>query len=136
MSSRREIIQSVRARAKGRCEYCQMHEALQGATFHCEHIIPSSRAGKSDSDNLAWACPACNLHKSDRLEGLDPESGLAVRLFHPRTDLWTDHFTIAGYSIQSKTPVGRATVHQFNLNHATRIRIREAEALFGLFPPS
>jgi hypothetical protein len=113
-----------------------MHEALQGATFHCEHIIPSSRVGKSDLDNFAWACPTCNLHKSDRLEGLDPESGLTVRLFHPRIDRWTDHFAIAGYTIQGKTSLGRATVGQLDLNHATRIPIREAEALFGLFPPS
>ena len=35
-----ELSREVRARADGRCQYCLMHESLQGATFHVEHIIP------------------------------------------------------------------------------------------------
>ena len=30
------LSQSVRSRAHGRCQYCLMHESLQGATFHVE----------------------------------------------------------------------------------------------------
>src|SRR5208337_759327 len=44
-----ELSRTVRARAGGRCQYCRMHESLQGATFHIEHIIPQGRAG-----SLAW----------------------------------------------------------------------------------
>jgi len=136
MSSRREIIEEARARAGGRCEYCLMHESLQGATFHLEHIVPSSRTGTFSLENIAWACPSCNLHKSDRVEGLDPDSGMTVSLFHPRLHRWLDHFEIDRYSMKGKTPTGRATILILDLNHVARIRIRQAEEVFGLFPPS
>jgi 5-methylcytosine-specific restriction endonuclease McrA len=56
----------MRSRASGRCRYCLMHESLQGATFHIEHVIPQSKGGKSSLENLTLACPGCNLHKADR----------------------------------------------------------------------
>src|SRR4051794_27297769 len=74
-----------------------MYQALQGATFHVEHIVPSSRGGTSDPDNLAWSCPGCNLRKSDRTEAVDPTSGMVVALFHPRRDRWSDHFRWEGH---------------------------------------
>jgi 5-methylcytosine-specific restriction endonuclease McrA len=110
MSSWAEITRSVEERAEGRCEYCGMHQALQGATFHVEHITPSSRGGNSDPANLAWCCPACNLHKSDRVEALDPGSGERVPLFNPRRDDWSEHFRWEGFHLVGQTPVGRATV--------------------------
>ena len=130
-----EKVRLVEARAGGRCEYCRMHQDLQGATFHVEHILPVSRGGSSELDNLAWCCPGCNLTKSDRVEVADPDSGAIVPLFHPRRDEWRIHFDWAGYRLVGKTPVGRATVAALDLNHARRVRIRQAEEHFGLFPP-
>src|SRR5436309_11270126 len=91
-----QTVERVEARAEGRCEYCRMHQALQGATFHVEHILPSSRGGATDLDNLAWSCPGCKLRKSDRIGALDPESGTPAPLFNPRTDRWSEHFRWAG----------------------------------------
>jgi hypothetical protein len=135
MSSWVEISRLVETRAAGRCEYFRMHQALQGATFHIEHVIPSSRGGTSEEGNLAWACPGCNLRKSDRVEFLDPETGVDVPLFHPRKDHWPDHFCWEGYHLIGKTPPGRATILALDLNDARRLLIRCAEELFGLFPP-
>jgi HNH endonuclease len=135
MSSGDEIVWLVQERAGGRCEYCRMHQALQGATFHVEHVLPSSRGGTSDLDNLAWSCPGCNLSKSDRVEAVDPESGTLVPLFHPRTDRWSEHFRFDGYYLIGQTAVGRATLLALDLNHPRRRLIREAEELFALFPP-
>jgi hypothetical protein len=112
-----------------------MHESLQGATFHVEHGIPRARGGKTISQNLAWACPACNLGKSDRMEAPDPETGHVVSLFSPRKDVWSEHFRWEGYEITPRTPIGRATVALLDLNRARRVLIRRAEELFGLFPP-
>lgn len=56
-----EIARVVQTRAGARCEYCRMHQSLQGATFHVEHIIPRCRGGRSELENLAWCCPSCNL---------------------------------------------------------------------------
>lgn len=74
MTSRRDIARQAEDRAGGRCEYCRMHQSLQGATFHLEHVVPHSRGGDAQLDNLAWACPSCNLHKSNRVESVDPET--------------------------------------------------------------
>lgn len=131
----REIRHQVEQRAAGRCEYCRMHQPLQGATFHIEHIVPRSLGGQSDIENLAWACPGCNLHKSNRIDVPCTESGTAIPLFNPRRDNWSDHFHWASYRIIGLTPVGRVTVEALALNHERRIRIRQAEARFDLFPP-
>ncbi len=135
MSSWAQICRSVEARAEGRCEYCRMHQVLQGATFHVEHVLPCSRGGISDLHNLAWCCPGCNLHKSDRTEAPDPVTGGLAPLFSPRRDSWIEHFRWEGHDLVGRTPIGRATVHLLDLNHPRRILIRQAEEFFGLFPP-
>jgi hypothetical protein len=130
-----ERVREVEARAGQRCEYCRMHQALQGATFHLEHITPTTAGGSDELSNLAWACPSCNLKKSKRLTALDPETEQSVSLFNPRTDRWDDHFVWLGYTVVGRTPVGRALVAAFDLNHPRRVLIREAEEHFDLFPP-
>jgi hypothetical protein len=112
-----------------------MHQALQGATFHVEHVRPRSRGGDSTLPNLALACPGCNLRKSDRVEVPDPETGSLVPLFNPRNDRWGEHFRWEDYHIVALTQRGRATLAAFELNHPRRVQIRRAEALFALFPP-
>lgn len=66
-----ELAASVRERALDRCQYCLMHQSLQGATFHVEHIIPRSQGGPFELSNLALACPSYNLHKADRTMTID-----------------------------------------------------------------
>ena len=136
MSVSGELSRSVRARANGRCQYCLMHESLQGAAFHIEHIIPQSKGGISDLENLALACPNCNLHKAGKTTAVDPASSKEVRLFHPVRQRWLEHFRFEGFQIQGVTAVGRATVEALNLNHTRRQRIRQVEEAFELFPPT
>lgn len=45
------------------CRYC----CATIDTAHCDHIIPLSRGGTNDLDNLAVACLQCNSSKRDRL---------------------------------------------------------------------
>lgn len=129
------LVATVRARAASRCEYCRMSQSLQGASFHLEHIRPLAKAGATTAENLALACPSCNLHKSNRLTVPDPETGQTVPLYHPRTHFWTAHFAWRATTLLGLTPTGRATVAALDLNHPRRLRVREAEARFGLFPP-
>ncbi len=131
----RELARKVEARGQQRCEYCRMHQALQGATFHVEHVLPESCGGLTEMGNLAWACPACNLHKSDRTQGVDPDTAQPAPLFNPRAHCWDEHFAWDGTSVRGLTAVGRATVLALNLNGERRQLIRAAEGLFGLFPP-
>jgi len=130
-----ELFRAVRALAGRQCQYCRMHESLQGATFHLEHVIPLCKGGRSDLENLVLACPGCNLHKAGRTTAIDPATGEEVRLFHPLRQPWPEHFRFKGYQIEGLTAVGRATVHALNLNHPRRQRIREVEEAFGLYPP-
>nr|WP_261343016.1 HNH endonuclease signature motif containing protein [Rosistilla oblonga] len=125
----------VASRAESRCEYCRMHQSLQGATFHIEHVIPRIRGGTSELDNLALACPSCNLHKADRVSSSPDHASGTIALFHPRKDVWNDHFEWADYQIVGKSDVGCMTIQLLDLNHERRIKIRQAEQLFGLFPP-
>lgn len=126
----------VRERAADRCELCRMHAGLQGAEFHIDHVLPSSKGGGDEADNLQVACPSCNLSKSDRTELTDPESGAVVPLFNPRTQPWTDHFRFDDGLLVGRTPIGRALVAALDLNSARRMRIRTAERPFGYFPPA
>ena len=84
----------VASRAAHRCEYCRAPEAIFNFPFEVEHVVPLSRAGVDGESNWALACRSCNLRKSDRMTGLDSESGAEVRLFHPRQDRWSAHFSI------------------------------------------
>ena len=134
-ASWKEIADIVRVRAGSRCEYCQMHQALQGATFHVEHIIPTSLDGPTEANNLALACPSCNLHKSDLTQSTDPVTGKIAPMFNPRKDSWSDHFGWNEFQIEGKTGIGRATIEALHLNTERRLLIRQAEAAFGMFPP-
>jgi 5-methylcytosine-specific restriction endonuclease McrA len=68
MTTHADLERLVRERARNRCEYCGMHQSLQGGTFHIEHVVPRCRNGLTEEANLAFACPGCNLQKSNRIE--------------------------------------------------------------------
>jgi hypothetical protein len=130
------LSRAIRLRAQGRCQYCLMHESLQGATFHVEHVIPRSKGGESTLENLALACPGCNLHKADKTTAPDPLTGGQVALFHPLQERWPEHFRFKGHEMEGLTAIGRATVVLLDLNHFRRQRIRQVEESFGLYSPT
>jgi hypothetical protein len=136
MSVSGELSRTVRDRAQARCQYCRLHESLQGATFHIEHVIPLSKGGSSSLENLALACPGCNLHKAAGISAIDPMTGQRVRLFHPNLQLWPDHFRFIGYQVEGLTAEARATIETLDLNNSRRQRIRAVEEAFGLYPPA
>src|SRR3972149_2352456 len=104
------IRSAVAARAGYCCESCRLHEEDDVYSFHVEHIIALKHGGSDDLGNLAYACQQCNLHKGSNLSGIDPGTGAAVELFHPRRDSWPDHFTLDGLRFVGLTPAGRATI--------------------------
>jgi hypothetical protein len=117
----------VRRRAGNRCEYCQLRQADSLlATLHVEHIIPRKHGGTDDESNLALACVDCNLYKGPNLSGIDADSGVIVELFHPRRQLWSDHFVWNGIYVVGKTPTGRATVAVLNMNSNDQLALRSS----------
>jgi len=92
--------------------------------------------GTNKLSNLALACPTCNLYKSNATDGYDPETDATVRLFDPRTDLWSDHFrlNVANGQISGISPAGRATVSRLRLNHAVQTEARILWIRLGVYP--
>jgi len=116
----------ARERAGGRCEYCRLSQESSVLAFHIEHIVPRQHGGVTSEDNLALACPHCNLHKGPNLTGIDPDSGEVCHLFHPRRDVWTDHFRDEGTRIKGRTAIGRTTVWVLDLNAEDQLRLRSS----------
>jgi hypothetical protein len=73
--------------------------------------------------------------KSDRVKVRNPDLGDEVPHFHPRLQRWGEHFAWDGYYLRPLSAIAAATIATLDLNHPRRIRIRQAEELFGLFPP-
>jgi hypothetical protein len=94
--------------------------------FQIDHIVAEQHGGSTTSDNLALACPHCNRYKGPNIAGIDPSSGQLVRLYHPRTDRWDDHFEPDGSRIAGKSPVGRATVQVLAMNADDVVMLRRA----------
>ena len=114
-------------RAAGRCEYCRLAQSeTPFRTFHIDHIIPRKHGGSDDADNLALACDRCSLHKGSNLAGVDDQTDQVASLFHPRTEVWEDHFSVEQVRIVGLTPTGRATVRVCRMNSPRRLRLRLA----------
>lgn len=122
----------VRERAQQRCEYCRIPQhALPWATFHIEHILATQHGGSDDSSNLALACRRCNAHKGPNLSSIDPHSGRLTPLFNPRTDNWSEHFSVVEHVVVGRTEKGRATAMLLNMNDPERIQVRAELAALG-----
>lgn len=127
----------VAARAKFRCGYCLTSSWIVGTPFDIDHIIPTSLGGLTEEENLWLACSLCNLHKGNRVSAIDPMTGEMVRLFDPRRQAWSEHFswTDPADRIIGLTPTGRATVVALKLNRASLVQARRAWASVGWHPP-
>jgi HNH endonuclease len=127
------IKTEVFRRANYKCEYCHINETLSFFSFHVEHIVSLKHGGKTELDNLALACPICNLNKGSYIATLLPESVELVRFFNPRLDKWIDHFLLESSGlISAKSLVGKATIKILNLNHPDSIIERKEMLIRGI----
>lgn len=89
-----------------------------------EHIIPRQHGGATLEWNLALSCPHCNLHKGPNLTGMDPDTGEVTRLFHPRSDVWSEHFRLGNGQVTGLTAIGRTTVWLLKMNENEQVALR------------
>jgi len=65
---------------KGRMKFLRQYEAQRGECYICgswyppaqltrDHVVPRSRDGGSDWDNIKLACKRCNEKKGDAING-------------------------------------------------------------------
>jgi hypothetical protein len=127
---------AVAERAGYRCEYCRAPEVVFNFPLEVEHIVPRARGGDDSLENLALACRACNLFKSDSETGVDDASQSEMALFNPRRDIWHGHFEVdvGTGEIFGLTPVGRATAARLQLNRPRHINARKRWMRLELFP--
>lgn len=57
------LSSACKQRAKGLCEACFAIGALTAGN-QADHIVPRSRGGKDELDNLQWLCIDCHARKS------------------------------------------------------------------------
>ena len=70
----------ITERARGCCEYCWSQLKFSPDPFSIEHIIPLSKSGTYELDNLALSCQGCNNRKYNLTEAIDPIDGKLVPL--------------------------------------------------------
>jgi len=117
----------VRERAGDRCEYCRLRQQDEPLLrFQVDHITALQHRGSDDLSNLALICTRCNWQKGPNIAGIDPDTNLMTRLFHPRQDTWDDHFWLEGPMILGKTAIGRTTIWVLTMNRDDRIELRSA----------
>ena len=127
----------VRTQAGNRCGYCLVCQECVPWVLEIEHIVPKSKGGADDEENLWLVCHSCNLFKSDQTHGRDPLTGRRVRLFNPRRQQWKRHFCWSedGAFIIGRTACGRATVAALNLNNLVAVTVRRNWIAAGWHPP-
>jgi len=137
MTISNRLAQRVRERAAHRCEYCQTSEWLSSQACQIDHILPRARDGKTEPENLALACAACNSFKLDRIQATDPDTGQIIALYNPRQQNWRDHFAwnADGTQVIGQTPCGRATVAALKFNRPLAVAARAGWVRIHRHPP-
>jgi len=128
------LRKEVRERAKRCCEYCLLPEEQAFFPHEPDHIVATKHGGQGVPDNLALACFDRNRFKGSDIASIDPESGELTPLFNPRTQEWSEHFSIAGGRIDPRTAIGRVTGLVLKLNLPGRGEVREILATIGRYP--
>lgn len=138
MKTSKFIKNTVRQRANGCCEYCLSPVAFSSGPFAADHVVPRTKGGSDDLSNLAFSCQGCNGHKFSAIAASDPVTNLMVPLYHPRQDIWHEHFEWSADFIHiiGITPTGRATVDRLQLNRSNVVNLRKALIAFGKHPPA
>lgn len=130
-----ELRRLVAARAHRLCEYCLIHE--EDTYFGCqvEHIIAEKHGGPTEAGNLAYVCAICNRAKGTDLGTISATSNQLTRFFNPRTDSWSQYFSLQTVRIEPITEIGEVTARIFHFNDASRLFERESLERVGRYPP-
>jgi hypothetical protein len=68
----------------------------------------------------------CNRFKGPNIACIDPENGAMIRLFHPRRDIWNEHFAWDVPRLTALTSIGRVTINVLAINDPEIVALREA----------
>ena len=77
---------NIYARDRNTCQYCGKHPPR--AELNLDHVIPRSRGGVTNWENVVCSCVACNLRKGGRT----PDEARMRLQRHPVRPRWTPFF--------------------------------------------
>lgn len=97
------------ARDRHLCLYCG--EQFSRGALTRDHVLPISRRGKDEWENVVSACLACNLKKSNRT----PQQASMPLLAVPYRPSWVEHLILSNRNIL-------ADQMEFLVNHLPRNR--------------
>lgn len=125
------VQKQVRKRAEYLCEYCHADERWQFVQFTADDIIPISKGGTGELENLALACFYCNRYKSNN------QFVVGIPIFNPREMTWNEHFIWSkdGLRILPKTETGKVTINLLRLNRERLLAIRAEDFQINRHPP-
>jgi len=129
------LEQLVRLRAHEVCEYCRLPQRFSRLLFSVDHVIARQHAGPTTKENLALASGFCNRHKGPNIAGIDLQTKQLTRLFHPRRDVWEEHFRWSGPLVIGLTDAARTTISVLAINHPVQTAIRMTLIDEGSFSP-
>jgi hypothetical protein len=101
--------------------------------FEIEHVIPLKHGGTTTAANLAFACFYCNRYKGPNVAGIATPGGSVTRLFHPRIDVWEDHFAWRGAVLEPLSAIAAATIAVLRMNQPNAVAVRESLIREGLW---
>lgn len=140
MVQRKKIPSRIRRQVENdasyRCSYCRSPMAV-GIPMLVDHIIPLVLGGDNNITNLCLCCYRCNEFKNDAVTSIDLLTGDKVPLYHPRNQLWHEHFAWSddSLSIIGRSQNGRATIDLLRVNNDWLARARRLWILAGVHPP-
>ena len=84
------------------------------------------------------SCRRCNEHKGIQTDGIDPDTGERVPVFHVQRLAWHEHFAWSGDGalVIGLTPCGRASVLALKLNTDDMVVARRLWVSVGWHPPN
>ena len=130
-----EARELVERRAQSGCEYCLLPQSASILPHQVDHIIGRQHRGSDEAENLCLSCIRCNSKKGPNIASVDPQTGHVVALFHPRQQVWSEHFVVAtNGTIKGLTPEGRASVELLEMNDVDRVRLRLELIRRGQYP--
>jgi 5-methylcytosine-specific restriction endonuclease McrA len=129
-----ELRKLVIKRASKRCEYCLIHQDFSIYTHEVDHIIAVKHSGETTADNLALSCLSCNRHKGSDFATIDQLTKEIVPLFHPRRQVWDEHFSLENARIEGKTQIGQGTTRLLQFNVPNRVLERQVLMSQGQYP--
>lgn len=93
--------QNVLARDNWKCAYCSARKPTYQLTF--DHVVPRSKGGKTEWENIVMACKECNAKKADKtLE----QAGMKLRR-PPYRPTWLPTFNMTLHQISNVPPEWR-----------------------------